>query len=417
MLAQAVAFDSCQGPPYCCPVVVRDTDMKAKKPLTDRAIKSLKPTRTGERRIVWDAVVPGFGVRLTDRGVRTFVLVTRYPGSPNPSPRSLGVYGAITLETARAKARQWLELIAGGIDPQAHETRRKEETFQRIAEKYFLRKAKDHRSRAASEATLHRLVYPTFGPRPIEAINRSDIVRLMDRIEDERGPVMASRTLSIINRVMNFHASRSDDFRSPIVKGMARGTEQARSRILSDDELRAIWKATADYPVYGALLRFILLTATRRNEAGQMRWAGLDGRGWVIPAARYKTNLDHVIPLSAMALSVLPERNGEFVFSANGRQPIGGYGRHKQVIDEASGVSGWVVHDLRRTARSLLSRAGVASDHAERCLGHVIPGVRGVYDRHEFYEEKARAFEALAAQVQRIIDPQPTVVAIHATRA
>jgi integrase len=390
--------------------------MKAKKPLTDRAIKSLKPTPTGKRRIVWDAVVPGFGVRLTDRGVKTFVLVVRYPGSASPTPRSLGTYGAITLEAARTKARQWLELIASGIDPAQDLVRKREQTFQRIAEQYFLRKAKDHRSRAASEATLARLVYPTFGPRPIETINRSDIVRLLDQIEDENGPVMASRTLGIINRVMNFHASRSDDFRSPIVKGMGRGTEQTRSRVLNDDELRAIWKATADYPVYGAMLRFILLTATRRSEAARMGWAELTDRDWVIPAARYKTNLDHVIPLSAMAQTVLPERNGEWVFSANGKQPIGGLGRHKAAIDEASGVSGWVVHDLRRTARSLLSRAGVATDHAERCLGHVIGGVRGVYDRHAYYDEKATAFEALAAQVQRIIDPQPNVVAMRERR-
>src|SRR5215471_1595621 len=144
-----------------------------------------------------------------------------------------------------------------------------------------------------------------------------------------------------------------------------------------------------------------------------MRWAELNGdRTWIIPAARYKTNLDHVIPLSEFSLSVLPERNGEFAFSKNGREAIGGYGRHKQAIDEANGVSGWVIHDLRRTARSLLSRAGVHADHAERCLGHVIGGVRGVYDRYEYLDEKARAFEALATQVERIVDPQPNVVAI-----
>src|SRR5262245_6435428 len=384
--------------------------MQAKKPLTDRAIKSLQPSPTG-RRIVWDALVPGLGLRITEKGAKTFVLVTRYPGSSSPAPRSLGVYGAISLEAARTKARAWLDLIASGTDPEQAAALKREQTFQAISEQYFLRKAKDHRSRRLSEATLARLVYPTFGPRPIEAINRSDIVRLLDRIEDECGPVMANRTLGIINRVMNFHASRSDDFRSPLVRGMSRGKEQARSRVLSDDELRAIWKATADYPVYGALLRFILLTATRRNEAGKMRWAELNGdRTWIIPAARYKTNLDHVIPLSALALSVLPERNGEFVFSKNGREAIGGYGRHKQAIDEASGVSEWVVHDLRRTARSLLSRAGVASDHAERCLGHVIGGVRGVYDRHEYFDEKARALEALAAQVERIINPRENVV-------
>ena len=148
-----------------------------------------------------------------------------------------------------------------------------------------------------------------------------------------------------------------------------------------------------------------------------MRWAELNGdRAWTIPAARYKTNLDHVIPLSALAQSVLPERNGEFVFSANGVEAIGGYQRHKAAIDELSGVSGWVIHDLRRSARSLLSRAGVPSDHAERCLGHVIGGVRGVYDRHEYFDEKARAFEALALQVQRITDPEDNVVSIGSKR-
>jgi integrase len=212
---------------------------------------------------------------------------------------------------------------------------------------------------------------------------------------------------------IRFHASRSDDFRSPIVRGMGRGSGQARSRILDDDELRAIWKATADYPVFGLLLRFILLTATRRHEAGQMTWAEIDGGIWIIPAARYKTKIDHVIPLSQMALSVLPpERGGEFVFSANGRQAIGNYTGHKQAIDQISGVSGYVIHDLRRTARSLMSRAGVASDHAERCLGHVIGGVRGVYDRHEYLDEKAKAFEALATQIDLIIHPRDNVVGI-----
>jgi integrase len=382
--------------------------MKAKKPLTDRSIQFMKPAPAGKRKIVWDALVPGFGVRVTDRGVKTFVLVTRYPGSPNPTPRAIGVYGAISLEAARTKARGWLELIGSGTDPQQELARKREQTFQAISEQYFLRKAKDHRSKAWVEATLVRLVYPTIGPRPIETINRSDIVRLLDRIEDERGPAMAASVLSILSRIMNFHASRTDDFRSPIVRGMARGAPQARSRILDDDELRAIWKAAAD-STFGSLLRFILLTATRRNEAAHMRWSELTDRTWIIPAARYKTNLDHVIRLSEMAFSILPEQNGEFVFSGR-KGPIGSYERRKAMIDEASGVSGWVIHDLRRTARSLLSRAGVATDHAERCLGHVIGGVRGVYDRHEYYDEKAMAFEALAAQVQRIIDPQPNVV-------
>jgi len=388
--------------------------MKAKKPLTDRSIAHLPFAPTGKRRIVWDATVPGLGIRVTDRGVKSFVLVVRYPGSSNPAPRSLSTYGAITLEAARVRAREWLALIGNGTDPALHLADKRAQTFQAISDQYLLRKAKDHRTRGETEAMLTRLIHPTLGQRPITSINRSDIVRLLDKIEDENGSVTATKVLGIISRVMNFHASRTDDFRSPIVKGMGRGTAQARSRILSDDELRSIWAACGEYPVFGSMLRFILLTATRRNEAGKMRWGEVNGDEWVIPAARYKTNIDHLIPLSQIALSVLPERNGEWVFSGNGRQPIGNYTLNKEAIDQASGVKDWVIHDLRRTARSLMSRAGVSPDHAERCLGHVIGGVRGTYDRHEYHREKQQAYEALAGLIERIVRPSANVVGLHA---
>jgi integrase len=214
---------------------------------------------------------------------------------------------------------------------------------------------------------------------------------------------------------MNWHSTRSDTFRSPIVRGMKRAKEQARSRILDDDELRAIWRTTGEYRhPFGAMLRFILLTATRRNEVRFAKRSEITGTEWTIPASRYKTKIDHVIPLSQAALAAMgnTEANG-FIFTANGKQAIGGLDRHKRAIDKASEVTGWVVHDLRRTARSLMSRAGVSADIAERCLGHVIGGVRGIYDRHEYFEEKKRAFEALAAQIDRIVNPQDNVVPIH----
>ena len=252
----------------------------------------------------------------------------------------------------------------------------------------------------------------------IDAIKRTDIVRLLDGIEDENGPVMADKTLAFLSKLFSWHASRSDEFRSPIVRGMARTKpqERTRSRILSDEELRAIWRATGEYRhPFGPMLRFILLTATRRNEAVYAKRSEITDTEWTIPAARYKTKLDHLIPLSDMAmaqiwagplnLGVTTQSANAFIFTSNGRA-ISGLGRHKRAIDEASGVTGWWTHDLRRTARSLMSRAGVSSDHAERCLGHVIGGVRGVYDRHEYVEEKKRAFEALASQIDRIVNPQ-----------
>jgi integrase len=413
---------------------------KPKKPLTDRAVATAKPAPQGKRRLLWDAIVPGLALRVTDRGAKSFVLVTRYPGSANPTARALGTYGAISLEAARQRAREWLALIGAGVDPEVRESERQAQTFKAIATEYLARKAKDHRSRDWVEAALERLVYPALGAKPIDAIGRGDIVRLLDRIEDERGPVMANRTLSILNRVMNYHAARSDTFRSPIVRGMARGREEPRSRVLTDEELRAIWRATelntmgagatvagsarglqtasgsGTAPVFAALVRFILLTATRRNEAAKARRSEIADGEWTILAARYKTKLDHVVPLSALAIASIPPGDGEWLFTINGRDAIGNYTWHKTAFDQASGVTDWRLHDLRRTARSLMSRAGVPTDHAERCLGHVIGGVRGVYDRHEYYEEKRRAFEALAAQIERIVNPQENVVSIGRKR-
>ena len=133
---------------------------------------------------------------------------------------------------------------------------------------------------------------------------------------------------------------------------------------------------------------------------------------WTIPASRYKTGNEVVLPLSKAAQAVLEELPvlGQFVFSADGRKPIGGLSERKAKLDKLSGVTDWVIHDLRRTARSLMSRAGVDADITERCLGHVIGGVRGVYDRHSFLEEKRMAFEKLAALIEGIVNPQDNVV-------
>ena len=151
------------------------------------------------------------------------------------------------LVKARQRAKTLLGAAANDQDPL--EERRKtaaraEDIFEKIADNYLDRDGKELRSLEQRRAMLKQLVYPTLGKRPIQDIRRSDIVKLLDKIEDANGPVMADRTLATIRRIMNWHASRSDEFRSPIVRGMARtnGMERKRKRILTDDELRAIWK-------------------------------------------------------------------------------------------------------------------------------------------------------------------------------
>src|SRR5262249_339632 len=157
---------------------------------------------------------------------------------------------------------------------------------------------------------------------------------------------------------------------------------------------------------FAALVRFLLLTGARRAEAAGMTWNEIDGENWTLPARRNKTNLDLVRPLSTAALAVIEgqRRDCPFVFS-RGERAIPSFSRDKMVFDAAVGVSNWRVHDLRRTARSLLSRAGVAADIGERCLGHALPGVRGTYDRHSYLPEMTRAYDALAALIERIANP------------
>jgi integrase len=327
----------------------------------------------------------------------------------------LGKVGALTLEDARAKGREWLKLVAAGADPAQAAIAAERDTLRAICEDYLARDGAKLRSADWVRATLTRLVYHTLGSRPITAIRRSDIVRLLDQIEDQRGPVMANRALAIIGRIMNWHASRSDDFRSPIVRGMARGNEQARDRVLSDEEIRAVWRATASEPAYTSYIRFLLLTGARRNEASKMKWGELAGADWTLPAARNKTGQELVRPLSRAALEIVEglPRLGEWVFTRTGNASLSGLARFKAELDQASRTSGWTLHDLRRTACSLMSRAGVPSDHAERCLGHVIGGVRGVYDRHQYREEMLLAYEKLAALISDIVDPRPNVVAMR----
>jgi integrase len=373
--------------------------------LTDRFCAHAK-TREGDVQTdYFDETSKGLALRVGRSGLRSWTF--HYTTNGRRARLTFGSYPAISLGAARAKADE-----ARATGPQSLSSAG---TLQATCEEYLRRSTL--RSAAWRKKQLERLVYPTLGSKPIDEVRRSDIVALLDRVEEESGGPMADQVLAIVRRVLNWHASRSDDFRSPIVRGMARTKpkERARERVLGDDELRLVWKAAEQEP-FGCFLQFVLLTATRRNEAAQARRSEIVGADWIIPGARYKTGKDHLIPLSAMALSALPSPSGDFIFSRDGIVPLqASYLKaafDKALLRELPGGR-WTLHDLRRTSRSLMSRAGVPTDHAERCLGHTMPGVRGTYDRHEYYEEKRRAFEALASLVARIVNPQPNVVVMR----
>src|SRR5262249_6993457 len=302
--------------------------------------------------------------------------------------------------------------------------RARADTLRSVAEEYLTREGKRLRTISQRDRIFERLVYPALGGgRQISSIKRKDVIRLLDHIEDRHGSRMADYTLATLSRLFNWHAVRDDEFTSPIVRGMRRqnAKQHARTRVLSDDELRCVWAAASTEGPFPAFIKFLLLTSARRAEAAAMTWGEVEGGDWILPAARNKTAIDLVRPLSKAAQAILAERpriaGCAYVFSSGGRSALAGFSRRKQKFDAACGVAGWTIHDLRRSARSLMSRAGVSPDHAERCLGHVIGGVRETYDRHAYHTEKLQAFEALAAQIERIVNPpQGDVVQLRGWR-
>jgi integrase len=377
------------------------------KRLTAFAVENLRPGP--KRQEIPDPGMPGLYVVLQPSGRKGFAVRFRFAGIP----RKLTLQPGISLAAARAAAANALFEVEQGRDPTAAKRAIKaplrKDTLLTVWETYRQREGVKLRTIDQRCRTFERLILPVLGDRPISAIRRLDIVQLLDGIEDNSGPRMAHEVLAYLSRLFNWHAIRDNEFCSPIVRGMGRvnAKERARSRILSDHELKAVWIAAETSGVFGAFVRFLLLTAARRDEAAELIWSEVEGDDWILPPERSKTKAAVARPLSGAVRALLGDMGQvegcRYVFTSNGVSPIGGFSGWKVKLDKASRVDGWVLHDLRRTARSLMSRAAIQSDVAEMCLGHTLRGVRGIYDRHSYRFEKLQAFEALAELIERIV--------------
>jgi integrase len=402
--------------------------------LTAVAVANARPKHRDGKPVRTEISDGGSGLYLVCQpgGAKSWALRYRYGGKPRKltlgdavalRPGEAEPADALTLAGARKRAADALHKLAQKIDPGLRTPRPAlPETFAAIAEACLTREGK-HGLRSA-ERWLHdlrRLAFPAFGAQPMASIRRGDVVRLLDRVEDKHGPVMADAILSSVGKIMRWYAVRDENYVPCLVRGMRRSKpkERARSYVLSDAELQKVWHAAdATSGPFGSFVQLALLTCARRNELAQICQSEIsDDAVWTLPASRNKTKQDLSRPLSKAAQAVLaklPRFAGcDFLFTFDGRKPSNAFTEQKAKLDQASGTTGWRLHDLRRTARSLLSRAGVPSDHAERCLGHVIGGVRETYDRHKYQDEMLRAYEALAGLIARIVDPRENVVALR----
>lgn len=424
--------------------------MTAKRDFTDRFLRSIKPAQPGKRVIYMDAVVPQFGLRVGDKSTKenigSFVLVARFPGSPNPSPRRIGDYPATTLAEARQIARAWREDIARGIDPKERdaerrreEARRKTDTFAAAFDAYAVERLSRLRTGEEVKRAIERYVFPTWGDRPLKDIRRADVKSLIREI-GKTAPIAANRTLSYVKTIFGWAADEELIDASPAAGIKAIASEVRRDRTLSDAEIRAFWLACGDLGAFGRAFRFLLATGARLSEVGDMEWreVDVDARRWTIPRERAKADRAHEVPLSDLALSILEAcpRLGPFPFTTRGDVPIAGWSKSKAALDAAMieqlqkeadekgdaapvVLTDWRLHDLRRTCATNLARIGVDRVVISKLLNHSEGGVTSIYDRHARDPEKRVAMDRWGARLQTIVDGTAggNVVPLAAVRA
>jgi integrase len=411
--------------------------------LNEDTIKALPVPDTGNRityfagATIQGAKAPrGFGVRVTAGGARAFVLNYRLRG--REYRYTIGAYPDWSALKAVRAARDLRQRVDRGENPiedrtPSPATATVASILDNFVAQHVRNKNQPLRSADEYESAFNRLVKPRIGKLGIYEVRRSQVIKMLDEIEDANGPVMADRTLAYLRKAFNWYAIRDDEFSAPVVRGMARikPKERARTRVLSDDEIRAIWPALGEVGTHGAFVRTLLLTAQRHGEVASMSYKEIgEDEIWTIPAERYKTKRPNFVPLSKAALAIIeaqPEFDDcDYVFPSRAKTPYSRSGKSKAALDRAvlqatqkrakngakvEPIPNWTLHDLRRTAKTLMARAGVRPDISERVLGHVIAGVEGTYDRHSYADEKRDALEKLAMMIERILNPLPSSVA------
>lgn len=389
-----------------------------RKTLTNLGVRALKP-RPGQRYAYPDPELVGHYVRITPTGAKSFAAVTRDP-SGRQIWATIGPTDRFAIEEARELAREAIKRVHAGL-PAFAAPPEKPATFKDVAEQWMTRHVRGNGLLSIRQITRHlnAHIYPAWAERAFLDIRRSDVAALLDHVQDHHGARAADYCLAITRGIANWYATRHDAYTPPFVKGMERRSAhaKARARILDDDELGIIWTAAESAGMFGSILKVCVLSAQRSRKVAAMRWADISPDGiWTIPAASREKTTAGTLKLPEAALAIIraqPELgDNPHVFAGRYRNgPFDSFGPAMlKFRAKLPAMPAWTVHDLRRTARSLLSRAGVAPDLAERVLGHAIPGIRGVYDRHSFFSEKADALKRLAALVDGIVNPRANVV-------
>ena len=373
--------------------------------LTDTFIRSLKAKP--QRYDIFDASQPGFGVRVATSGALSWVLLTRQKGTRKRV--TIGRYPALSLSKARELARAAQSEIQEGTFGQ----KRAPMTFSAAIEDWYAREQRARKSFSQVEQAMALHVLPYLGRHEFDQVTKADLMRVVDRVADQGKFTQANRVRAFVTRFFNWAVERDLVAVSPATSLPKPAVEISRDRVLSMTELHAVWHAADQmgFP-FGRIVQILILTAQRRDEVAGMRWSELDLERdrWVISKDRAKNGKAHIVHLSSQAIAILaslPKREDcDFVFSTTGQTAVSGFSRAKAAIDVRSGVTGWRLHDLRRSVATYMADdLKIAPVVVDRILNHVTGSLRGVaavYQRSEFLADRKVALETWGLLVEKL---------------
>jgi integrase len=397
--------------------------------LSDFAVQNARPKAKGYE--ISDGGQRGLRLAVHPSGVKSWVVRYRHPVTG--ISRKMTLTPGLGLAEARKFAADAMYQVAKGIDPVGAKKAEKqakfdaaEGTLSALAKNYLALAASKLRSHALYKRVLEKQILPRLGEKQVHELRKSDVTAVMDRIERDSGPRAADQAGAVVRAMLNWHEKRSDTFRSPLARMALRVdlAERTRQRRLDDEEVKRFWAAASDERIelYGSVLKLLLLTGARRSECAGLSRSEIrterckNEKGqwveivvWKLPASRSKNKDEIVRPLSQAALDIINDQpiidDSDFVFTHDGRKPIPmNHQDQKDLLDEIGNVQEWVVHDLRRTFRALLSRCRISLEIKELMLGHAQKQIVKTYDDIlEHLPAMHDAAEQVAAEIMWVV--------------
>jgi integrase len=370
-----------------------------RKQLTQAVVDRMRAP--AERTEISDHLLPALRLIVQPSGARSWAVRTRVHGKP--CKLTVGNAQVIGITEAREKARELLREVAAGKDPRQAKREKAADTLGAVADQYLRHVVATRRPRTQEECRRHlNQHWRPLHHRPLAELTRREIAARLLELKDDHGPVAANRARSVLSAMFTWAIGQGLVEVNPVT-GTSKNAERSRERVLSIEELRAIWRATDGPGAYDAIIRLAALLGARKGEIGAMMWGevDLDRALWSIPGSKTKNGQAHQVPLSEQALEIIKAqpRHGEYVFGARGDAPFSGWSRCKRRLDKRCGIAEWDVHDLRRSFVTHLCEIGVAPHVVESAVNHVSghrAGVAGVYNKSTYWPERVRALQQWA---------------------